>query len=313
VDPVQQQGNFFGAPPPAAEMPPPTAPPTAVPMTPENAGPRQSAVPTWGDSQPASEYAPPVMEAAPEPPAPPAAPAAPSYDELRSQIENLNRRLADTQAGFHRANNNSQLASEIVSGLASYAEARRQQDYARDSFQPPTVQDPDALLTDPGVLMNTMGQYVDYGYRRAVAEMAPHVQTAAGMAQVAPVIIQNQMDMVADRVSQQAAREGVTEQEFGQLYDQATQIVMAGNIPDAEKIRLRLRPDAMLAAVRMARDSRGPRTPAPPSLGPNGGGPGQPRQQSSSYAAGIEQMLGIKFDKNDHAELTRRLAAQGVR
>jgi hypothetical protein len=307
-----QQANFFGAPPPAAEMPPPTAPPTAVPMTPENAGPRAPAVPTWGDSQPGSAYEPPVMEVAPEPPAPQAAPAAPTYEQLQEQIQRLNQRLGDTQASFHRANNNGQLAQEIVQGLAGYAEARRAQDQARNNFQPPSVPDPDALLTDPGVLMNTMGEYSNYGYRMALAEMAPHLQTAAGMAQVAPVIIQNQMELVADRVASAAAREGIQEQEFGQLYDQATQIVMAGQIPDAEKIRLRLRPEAMLAAVRMARDSRGPRTPAPPSLGPNGG-PAQPRQQSSGYAGGVEKLLGIKFDKNDHAELTRRLAAQGVR
>lgn len=309
MDPIQQQGNFFGAPPPAESLPPPTA----VPMTPENAGPRQPDVPTWGDNAaPGGEYQPPVVEVAPEPPPAQQAPAQPSYEEMLAQIENLNRRLADTQRGFHQANNNSQLAQEIVQGLAGYAEARRAQDRARDNFQPPTVQDPDALLTDPGVLMNTMGEYVDYGYRRALAEMAPHLQTAAGMAQVAPVIIQNQMELVADRVAHAAAREGIPEQEFGQLYDQATQIVMSGQIPDAEKIRLRLRPDAMLAAVRMARDARGPRTPAPPSIGP-GGGPAQPRAQSSGYAGGVEKLLGIRFDKNDHAELTRRLAAQGVR
>lgn len=310
MDPIQGQ-NFFGAPPPA-ESPPPVA----VPMSPEGVSPRRAEIPTWGDSAaPGGDFQPPVVDVPPVEQVQPAAPAQPTYEELRGQIENLNRRLADTQRGFHQEQNNSRLAQEIVNGLAGYAEQRRAHEQARDTYQPPTVQDPDALLTDPQALMRTMAEYVDYGYRRAVAEVAPYLQQAAGMAQVAPVMVENQMRNTMGEVAQAAAQEGLcsSEQEFAQLYDRATEIVMAGQIPEGEKFRLRMRPDAMLAALRIAQGSRSPRTPAPPSLGPGGGPAHRSPSAPSGYAAGIEKTLGIKFDKNDYAELGRRLHAQGGR
>jgi hypothetical protein len=309
MDPIQGQQNFFGAPPPA-EMPPPTAPPTAVPMSPEAAGPQRAAVPTWGDNaSPASAYEGPGAPAPYEQPEPEPTPAEPDY---RTQIANLEKRLADTQRNYHQQVDTSRLGQEIVNGLAHAAEQRRQRDYAAASYQPPTVEDPDALLTDPQALLETMGRYGDYVYRRAVSDMAPHMAGVAGMSAIAPTIIMNQMEIVAERAQASAAREGIPQAEFEQLLPMAEQIIQAGNIPQEEKLRLRLRPEAVLAAVKMARDSRGPRTAAPPSLGP-GGGPAPVRQQSAGDIRKVEQMLGIKFDKEDHVLLKQRLAAQGVR
>jgi hypothetical protein len=308
MDPIQQQ-NFFGAPPPA-EMPPPTAPPTAVPMSPETAGPQRSAVPTWGDNAaPASAYEGPGAPAPYEQPDPEPTPAEPDY---RTQIANLEKRLADTQRNYHQQVDTSRLGQEIVNGLAHAAEQRRMRDYAAASAQPPHVEDPDALLTDPQALLSVMGQYGDYVYRRAVSDMAPHMAGVAGMAAIAPTIIMNQMDIVAEKTQVAAAREGISQEEFQQLLPMAEGIIQAGSIDHPEKLRLRLRPDALLAAVKLARDSRGPRTAAPPSLGP-GGGPVPVRQQSMGDIRKVEQMLGVKFDKADQAELQRRLAAQGVR
>ena len=310
MDPIQgQQQNFFGAPPPA-EMPPPTAPPTAVPMTPEAAGPQRSAVPTWGDNAaPASTYEGPGAPAPYEQPEPEPAPQEPDY---KAEIEQLKKRLADTQRNYHQQLDTSRLGQEIVNGLAAAAEQRRMRDQRQQALQPPRVEDPDALLTDPNALIQTLHQYVDYGYQRAVSDLGPHLAGVAGMTAIAPTIIMNQMDIVAEKAQAAAAREGINQAEFEQLLPVAEQIIQSGNIDQPEKLRLRLRPDAVLAAVKLARDSRGPRTPAPPSLGP-GGGPVPVRQQSMGDIRKVEQMLGVKFDKADQAELQRRLAAQGVR
>lgn len=302
--------NFFGAPPPAAaEMPPPTAPPAApaVPLTQE----ATQRLPTWGDPVPDATDVP-SFAPDPQPEPEPEVPAGPTMEQLRAERDVLQRRLHDTQQGFHQANNNTRLAQEIVAGLTQAADYRRAREAQQEALAPPSVPDPDALLTDPNALMATLHQYVDYGYRRAMMEVQPHLQSLSGIAELAPTMLHEQMQSAADRAERLATQRGISAEEFQQLLPEAVQIIGAGNIPDAEKIRLRLRPDALVAAAELARNSRGPRSAAPPSLGP--GAVGAPAQRAKAGdVANVQKMLGIKFSKDALKELDRRLAAQGVR
>lgn len=211
---------------------------------------------------------------------------------LRERAEAADRRVADNQANYHRADSGRQTAEALYNAI----NAQRQREAAlyqqAVAMQPPQFEDPDALLSDGKNLLGAMHRYGQWVEGRVLAQLAPYVQQFAGLQEA----VQSH-DTLTRRQARAEAKRMVEQDLGGQDFDQVwPEIESSLNQPGGQAL---LRdPDALFKAYGLVALSRGrnplarPATsPTPPSADPRPT-PGTPSSRLSPQLGAMARHIG---------------------
>lgn len=327
----------FAVQPPAAAgaAPPSAAPQQAQPLF------HDEAAPTWADSFPDGDETPsPVEESfppnwddldaaaepeerasAPEPTvtAPKAEePKAPSSEDLqrelqatRTELENLGKRFADTQRYANQEHMSNAVATAIVQAQQYKDNLEQQLRQRQAAAAPPDLGDLDELLADPKKLHQGIHRYAEWGYQRAVGDLSPHVvamrQELNEVATMRPLA----EAFARDRAVRSLVAKGtLDEAQAEKLIERGLSEVIA---PHQEARNFRINPEAIEYAASIVQQREGAPIKVKPKETPTAGTGDQrrpPRRTGLSdtgakLARHTENILGVKFDQTDLAELAR--------
>lgn len=284
----------------------------------------QRVLPAEGENTP--EPAAPAP-AAPAVAAPAAAPPAPAFDpqQLMGEIAGLRAELDRVRAAPSQPGSQPQeITRAMVQALDEFSRAREGRAAAEQALAPPRIEDPEALISDPAALQrhldglqNWAQTLVDTRVRGAQNELwqhvAPQLQQAAAVAQLAGPVIASEMTRARSDAKIMAKQRGIDEALFNELLPIAEATIENANLPPAQKFHMRMDGNTMLQAVEFVRNARGggvplaPPAPAPPSA-PAPSIPAVAAVPKNQYVNLAEQALGIKFTPKMMAELGTRLA-----
>lgn len=235
----------------------------------------------------------------------------PELAEMRRELENLNRRLADTQAGFHQANQGRQFAEEIIKAQREDAAAEARRRAAAEALAPPTwtEEQVEALHNDPSAILTAIQQHGEYVRQRTLAEVGPYIARLDRAARlVEPIVEQEIIRAEQGARSIAAAQWGIDDNEYRQLAPIADGLLrQASRDEDAYKA-MRLNPGVIATAFSMAKtQAQGGvpvrQSPRPPSFGAGGGGGGgsqagggrQATQKLPNRLLGVASQMEKKF------------------
>ena len=282
----------------------------------------ESFPPNWDDLEAGAE---PTERASAEPAEKPVAaqpkaeePKAPSSEDLqrelqstREELATLGKRFADTQKYANQEHMANTVASAIVQAQRHQAYLEQQLRQQQADAEPPDPGDLDEWLSDPKKLYQGTRSLADWGYKRAVADLSPHVaamrQELNEVALMRPLAenfarAEATRSLVAKGVLDQAQAEKVIERGLAEVIN---------THQDARNFRVN--PEAIEYAANIILQ----REPAPikvkPKETPTAGAGDQKRpprrtglsQTGEKAARHIENMFGVPFDDNDRAELAR--------
>jgi hypothetical protein len=265
--------------------------------------------------------------ATPEPVAAPAAAQGASSDELEKRLAEINekysvleRRFHDTQQWGNQANMASAVAQAMVRAQQETDQIQQQLRQRQEQAKFPEIDlgDPEKLLSDPEALVGAFRRYGeasgDWGYRRAVADMSPHVAQMQSQMQLVAIATPLIEDYARDRARTALLASGdLDDGQVDKLLDRAYSEVIA---PEQYAAAYRLRPDTIIMAANIVRQKDGaPVKPvkATPKPAPSAGA-GSPaatpkhRRPTLSPAAEraarhVQESMGVKFDDNELATL----------
>lgn len=240
--------------------------------------------------------------------------------EAADREANFNKRLQDTQSWGQQANTGRQFAQELLRAQQAWADQQRLAAEQARSFAVPELSDEqdEELIANPKFLKQYWEARDAAVRNRVMAELAPRLANAEALATIAEPVVELLSEVAKFRASQLAEVSGIKEDEFDEHYPIALQYLnqsAQGNPWQFQ--RLRLNPQAISAAVTVARQQRPVSVnPAPkaPSLGA-GDVKTQPKRAPNPNAKSLAQMqiensLGIKLAPEAVAAAQERLAAR---
>lgn len=257
-------------------------------------------------------------------PAAQATAANPDLEVMRREIENLNKRLQDTQSSFHQANQGRQFAEEIIRANREEAAAEQRRRAAAAAMAPPQLSDEEieALHSDPRAIVQTVQNYGEYVRQRTLAEVGPYIARLDRAARLSEAMVEREILRAEQDAKQMAAVQwDIDEAEYQQLAPYADNLLQqAAKDPDSYKA-MRLNPGIIATALATAKTQMqgGVRVNKPavaPSFGGGGGGDRGSRQgvqklpgRLVSTASKMERKLGL--DSGSIANAPVRTRQQG--
>lgn len=322
----------------------PPAPPAEATPPPQPTVPLETAamgVPTFGDlpdnetsapheglfqdppeAAPAEDTAP--AEAAPEPVEEPTESELQKENrELRELNERIEKRRADAESGFTWERQTRIQAEALANAQAIRDQQMLQAQQAAAALAEPVIPDPDALLTDPPSIQRALREYGDWGYRRALAEVAPYIGQMQAVAGVMPGILQQSADAAWSQARDMAQADDPDKfdaEVFDARREDAYRMAEDPNYNVQQQWAWKTNPVAMKEAVRLADTRMGKPKPVKaqsktPAATPRGEGArtagstgGVPKE-----LAHFEKMFGTKFDKGTIEQFKQEKAAKGGR
>lgn len=242
-------------------------------------------------------------------------------EALRAELANVNKRLQDTQASFHQANQGKQFAEEIIRASRADAIAEQQRRQAAAAMAPPQLTDEEieALHNDPRAIVQTVERFTEYGRQRALAEVGPYIARLDRAARLSEAMVEREIFRAEQDARQMAAVQwDIDDAEYAQLAPHADALLQqAARDADAYKA-MRLNPGVIATALSMAKTQMqgGVRVNKPavaPSFGGgrgngNGGAQKLPGRLIST-ASKMERKLGL--DAGSIANAPVRTRQQG--
>lgn len=327
--------DFAVQPPAAAAAPPSAATPEPQPLF------HDESAPTWADAFPDGEETPSPAEesfgptweldaaaeaeeraSAPEPAAKPQPkaeePKGPSTEDLqrelqaaKAELETLGKRFADTQKYANQEHMAASTAQAFMQALQHQEHLKQQLAQQQAAAAPPDPGDLDEWLSDPKKLHQGAMGLAEWSYRRAVGDLSPHVAAMQQelsefrlMRPLAEKFAQSEAkrSLVAQGVLDQAQAEKLVERALTEVIDHQ---------PQARSYRIN--PEAIEWAADYLLKREGAPIKVKPKETPTAGTGDQrrpPRRTGLSdtgakLARHTENILGVKFDQQDLAELAR--------
>lgn len=250
----------------------------------------------------------------------PEAPEVPEAPDYGAQIAALEQRLAETQRWAQQSNAGKDMYEAIARARQEEENQRtaREQAAAVYNFPELSDEDRDALVADPDAVERRIHAVAQVYANRAHGNLAPRVQQAELIAQIAGPLIEAEAERVASAVRRSAIDDdGIPEDQVDGLLQAARQNLWQASGNDGGKYaRFTLNPQAVRAAFRMAVDSAPApvrRSPRAPSIGggdpsaSRGGGAGGLVTSANYEAAKIGRALGVSFTKDDIEDVRTKM------
>ncbi len=246
------------------------------------------------------------------PPPPP-----PEFSRLESTVENLEKRLADTQSSFHQVAAERNQFQQMLQGMQQQTQQQQQQQAQAQQAQamkPPQLTDEEleAVQSDPKKLQQYMLLMNEHAIRQARTEYGPLVQWA----QNASALNEVQQGLLEDVAVTKARdlmvkEDGIDETTFNEMVQPTRKLLMASYQHPAQQRATLLNPEAIRWGMKMAMSQNGtpmptrtaaPAPPGPPS--PRSTTPQQAtRQMSKPMSIRLaEERLGVKIPQERWAD-----------
>lgn len=265
------------------EVPPPDFDKPTFGKQPEEEGPQQKAAPST----------------------PPPAPAPDKTADLEAHVQNLEKRLSDTQAYANYTAQQGNSATEMLQAIDQREQQRLQAYQQAQMLQPPQVANKESLITDPDAVEAMSRDYAEWGYRRAQAEYAPLISMASDLAAVQPQLLQLGEQYAWWQAQAWTQQDGISAEEFNQHAPAARHIINSYTNNQAQVQAALMNPESIRWATHMARSQSGKplpiqgeakAPPSPPSGSAGGDSTRRPRQKAKpEFIRMAEQRFGVKI------------------
>lgn len=192
-------------------------------------------------------------------------------DELTQKLEQETKRRTDSQAAFHRADQESQIAKKIIQEIQAYQQRERDILERAQNSQPPTVEDWDELISDGNKLKDYMENASQWLQGNILSQLKPFLDQANTALQILPQFVSSrEKEAVAEakrRVKEEFGREDFDSvvdsirEEFSRGGQAASALMLdPDNLVDAYVLLKRRRGESLTASPRQQPP---PKTPAP--------------------------------------------------
>lgn len=149
-------------------------------------------------------------------------------DDLRAKLQEMEERLAneekrrtDTQAAFHRANNEGQIARQVAEAMQNTWAQQQQYAQQAQQMQPPSLESYDGLYDDGQKLAQFIQDNARWAMGATLAQMYPYLQDYVKKTQTIGNIESIAREQVMDRVENDLKTAGYDD--FGEYRDQIVQ------------------------------------------------------------------------------------------
>lgn len=142
-------------------------------------------------------------------------------EKMKAQLETEEKRRKDTQAAFHRANNDSQVASQVLEGIRQANQQQQQWAQTAQAMQPPTLESYDGLYDDGQRLAQYIQENARWAMGATLAQIYPYLQDYMQKMQGVGAMETLAREQVLDRVARELEEVGY--EDFGEYRDQIVQ------------------------------------------------------------------------------------------
>lgn len=141
--------------------------------------------------------------------------------ELEEKLANEEKRRTDTQAAFHRANNEGQIARQVAEAMQNTWAQQQQYAQQAQQMQPPSLESYDGLYDDGQALAKFIQDNARWAMGATLAQMYPYLQDYVQKTQTIGNIESIAREQVMDRVENDLSSAGYDD--FGEYRDQIVQ------------------------------------------------------------------------------------------
>lgn len=202
------------------------------------------------------------------------------------------------------ANPNAQMQA-----MAQFEQARAQQNNMLQQMQPPSVEDPDELVSDGEAAKDFIERSRNWALQSARAEYAPVMQQMQMITTLAEPLLNDARDRAWHKTTEQLAERGYQPEQMGELR-QLTEAIATRSYQDwQEQQKFLMNPDAMRFSAEAAFEALGNQMPArgevPPVNAPRTrGGAQETSPKENSYMKQVGERLGIDISPETHQQMT---------